>query len=142
MLRILLLCLSLCLANFVTAQILKLSQGAPVICRVTTPAKEWLPSPNEIAALERALPNYLALLARTKGKMPSPNVEYARQYSGIVRGGRKYVYGSYYPASNAPPSFAKAGDCWQTDDGGSRYWSVVFDQESGKIISLTVNGIA
>lgn len=140
--RILLLCLTLSFTDVAPAQILKLSQDTAIVCRINDPAEEWLPSPNEIAALERALPIYLALHAGMKEKMPTPNIEYARQYSGIVQGGRKYIYGRYYPASGAPPFFAKAGDCWQTHDGGPAYWNLIFDPESGKIVSHTVNGIA
>jgi hypothetical protein len=140
--RILLLCLSLCFASVTSAQTLRLSQEAPIICRVEFPAKEWLPSPHEIAALERALPIYLASQARTSERMPTLDVEFDRQYSGIVRRGKKYISGSYFPASKERPFFAKAGDCWLTMDGGSRHWGVVFDQKSGKIIRHTVNGIA
>ncbi len=142
MLRNFLLCMSLCGAGAACAQAPKLSQDAPIICPADAKADEWLPSANQIAAMERALPLYFAAIANQKPRMPAPNFEYARQYSGIIRDGKKIIHGRYYPASDTPPFFAKPGGCWIVMDGGARYWDAEFDPESSTIIAHGVNGKA
>lgn len=141
MLRMPLLCLALCLAGVANARTPKLSPARPLVCRVNAPATEWLPSHRDIAALERALPGYFASQERVGQNMPAPDVEYARQYSGIVQNGKKYITGRFHPPLDAPPSFARDGLCWHSEDGGARHWSVVFDRKSGRIIRHSVNGI-
>jgi len=140
MLRMLFLSLALCAVDIATAQTPELSRIKPTICRVTKPASEWLPTPADITALERALPAYFSSLDSSKRDHPTAGKVYGRQYTGIVRGGKKLIYGSYYPAATERP-FSKPGGCWITADGGSDYWSIVFDPKSKSVIDMFVNGV-
>ena len=60
-----------------------------------------------------------------------------RQYVGLVRGGRRYVYGSFYPDSiDGPPSYVIEVVC----DGGPTYFGVEFDLSRHAFTQLAFNG--
>ena len=103
----------------------------------------WRPTLAEIAALERSLPAALAAAPEARSEdfsnLPS---RWRRQYVGIVRGGRRFVYGNFLPG---PPSVGE--EHWRTEpvvvcDGGPPYFGVEFDARSGRITHLAFNGSA
>src|SRR4030095_16620235 len=72
-------------------------------CSRGTPARgesTWQPSSADIAALEAALPAALATQHRTGAPDWSRAPQgWRRQYVGLVRGGRRFLYGNFYPRS-------------------------------------------
>ena len=103
----------------------------------------WLPSPGDIARLEGELPTAL----RTSPNKAGPDLAGApqgwwRQYVGIVRNGRRSIYGNFFRAS-----YYSGGDKWRTSpfvvcDGGPTFFGVEYDAEKGKIIDIEFNGEA
>ena len=64
-----------------------------------------------------------------------------RQYVGIVRGGRRYIYGNYFPADG--PNHFNA--MWREEpmvvcDGGPRFFGAEFDVAAKRITHLDFNG--
>ena len=126
------------------ATIPSLETTTPTICVANSKDadRESRPTQAQIGALEKSLISYFAALRAERANLPAPGLRYARQYSGVVRDGKKLIYGRFYPSTEPAPSFAKAGDCWVASDGGSRYWDVYFDPKSGRVVGHRVNGVA
>jgi hypothetical protein len=124
------------------AQPPELDQAPGSICAITKSADEWIPTQDEVMALEKALPIYFGKLRLKNSQLPAEGHRYARQYIGITRNGVKLIYGRFYPASDDLAAKAKSGQCWEVSDGGNLYWSVVFKPTTRLFISFTVNGVA
>jgi hypothetical protein len=104
----------------------------------------WNPSTAQIGRLERLLPQYVRAGSDPRRHV-ARNVEYHRQYVGIVVDGRRLIYGNFYPASTFQPVGAMARfDEKSTPvvvcDGGPSFWGVVFDPEADVFSDLQVNG--
>ncbi|MEO6277944.1 hypothetical protein [Roseateles sp.] len=121
-----------------------LERTAATICAVESKAAigEWRPTRAQIRVLENSLGVYFAKLPGAETNLPAPNLVYARQYSGVVREGKRLIAGRFYPAGEPIPRFAKTGACWVTADGGNRYWDVYFDPKTLQVIGHGVNGVA
>jgi hypothetical protein len=110
------------------------SRGAP-----TAVQGVWQPAPQPIVALEALLP--AALRSRRAPGRPALAADltrWQRQYVGIVRAGRRFVYGNFFPRRHG-------GDVWRTRaivvcDGGSDYFGVEFDVAAGSVTRLDFNG--
>lgn len=100
----------------------------------------WQPLPQDIAALEAALPDFL----RTAAPARSPELwkkfaDYKRQYAGIIENERLLIH------LNA---FCDAvGKDWQDEpvgvfDGGDCYFRVVYNLQTGTFERLHINGEA
>ncbi|MET0361951.1 MAG: hypothetical protein ABW048_09405, partial [Sphingobium sp.] len=96
--------------------------------------------PADIVRLETALP---AALHRSRALAGDPAVAglagWRRQYVGIVRKGRHYLYGNFFPAQ------AGGSGEWRLEpvvvcDGGARFFGVEMDVKTGKITHLAFNG--
>ena len=137
-------CLLALSGNAIAATPPILERAAATICAATGKGatQGWTPDQGQIEALEKSLGNYFAKLQEAKSNLPAPEVTYARQYSGVFLEGRRLIHGRFYPGAEPAPTFAKAGDCWVTSDGGNRYWDVYFDPETGRVIGHRVNGKA
>lgn len=87
----------------------------------------WSPTAGEVLVLEEELLKSFAARQKVGLRVPPAN-EYSRQYIGLFIGGRRYIYGNFYPkqASVYSPSQAKA---FVVFDGGPVFWGVVFDVE-------------
>jgi len=117
--------------------------------RAAPPAGEatWQPGAADIAALEAALP--AALTAQREPGQPDWSRApqgWLRQYVGIVRGGRRYIYGSFYPRSIADPAEGRP-DQWLAEphmicDGGPAFFGVEYDVEAGRFTHMSFNGVA
>lgn len=99
----------------------------------------WTPAWSDVAALEAALPAALAAdsLGRTLDGRPPEG--WRRQYVGLVRDGRRYVYGSFLPGRDV------GRVDWRTQpvmvcDGGSSFFGVEYDVAARRITSLAFNG--
>ncbi len=104
----------------------------------------WNPSAVQIERLESLLPKYVRAGVDPRRHVPG-NVEYHRQYVGIVVGGRRLIYGNFYPAAAFRPTgpsdrFDEKSTPVVVCDGGPAFWGVVFDPESNAFLDLQVNG--
>lgn len=115
-------------------------------CSRGTPAPgqdAWGPGAAEIARLEAALP--AALAAQRPGEDWSAFPQnWRRQYVGIVRDGRRYVYGNFYPRS--VDDHAADSGRWRREpmlvcDGGPAFFGAEYDIEAGRISHLAFNGM-
>ena len=103
----------------------------------------WTPALEDVEALEAALP--AALAARPMRDAPDwarLNADWRRQYVGLVRGGRRFLYGSFFPRSLVDDDETAR---WRTQavivcDGGASFFGVEYDAESGRITHLAFNG--
>jgi len=116
----------------------------------------WTPSPEQIARLESTLKAYLADVAsgRRKGvadywRAPSQakaivarGDSYKRQYFGVTEGGRKWILVNSFCEGHW-----KREDYWHdrpviVHDGGSCYFTVLYDPASSQFDKLSINGEA
>lgn len=107
----------------------------------------WQPGAQEIAALEAALP--AALGARPRQPYDpdwsqAPN-GWRRQYVGIVRGGRRFVYGNFFPSEAT--RYGEDRQRWRREpvivcDGGPVFFGAEYDVEARRITHLAFNGMA
>ena len=117
-------------------------------CSRATPAPgdgTWMPGEREIAALEAALP------AALRGQRHEGNERWSnaprgwqRQYVGILRNGRRLIYGNYFPRGAMGDSM---GDRWRHEaimvcDGGPEFFGVEYDVEAGSFTHFGFNGSA
>lgn len=127
-------------------------------CSRGTPAKgeaTFRPDNADIAALEAALagavanresyaPNIGARAVPMPGQPDFSRVPqgWKRQYAGLVRGGRRYIYGNYFPdadfADDARPS--PADTAVVVCDGGPAFFGAEWDVEARKFTHLAFNG--
>ena len=98
----------------------------------------WDPSGEQIGRLEFLLPKYVGNDAGQKLRIPD-NVEYHRQYVGIVVNGKRLIYGNFYPA-NFPDYLDEKSKPVVVCDGGPAFWGIVFDPEANVFLDLKVNG--
>ena len=111
--------------------------------RATPPAGQggWRPAAKDIVALETALPAALADAPQARRMSNgAPPTGWLRQYVGIVRDGRRYVYGNYAPGRDA-----SNGD-WRRRpmivcDGGPDFFGVEYDVEGRRFTHLAFNGM-
>jgi hypothetical protein len=98
----------------------------------------WDPSGEQIQKLELLLPKYVGNDAGQKLRIPG-NVEYHRQYIGIVVNGKRLIYGNFYPA-DFPDYLDEKSRPVVVCDGGPAFWGIVFDPEANLFLDLKVNG--
>ena len=125
------------------AFILPVNAGQSLLrqCSRGTPANVsqfWNPSPEQIRKLESLLPQYLRHGTDRNPNIPD-NVEYHRQYVGIVVDGKRLIYGNFYPAS-VSDLFDEKSMPVVVCDGSASFWGVVFEPESSAFLDLQVNG--
>ena len=115
--------------------------------RSTPPPGEsgWRPGAADIVAMEAAVA--AALRQRRGAGEPDwarfPSI-WRRQYVGVVRGGRRYIYGNAFPVD---PFAASDPDRWRREtalicDGGPSFFGVEYDVEAGRITHIAFNGSA
>ncbi len=119
-------------------------EEAPLLFRqcsrqAPTPAGAvWLPSPEEIAALEADL----AIFAQTDPAVKSSRISgaYRGQYAGFERDGVRLIYASYV-IGNAASMFPD-GAAFVVCDGGAGFWGIVYDPQNRRFSEFEVNGMA
>lgn len=110
-------------------------------CSRTTPnAGEgtWQPNVADIIGLEAALPAALAGTAHAAELARAPQ-GWERQYGGIVRGGRRFIYGNFAPAGTGP-DHASPDMVQAVCDGGPVYFGVEYDVDARRFSHLAFNG--
>lgn len=101
----------------------------------------WRPSAADISALERRLLAALADAPQARAMSNgAPPQGWLRQYVGLVRDGRRYVYGNF-----APQGDVSSSDWRRTPlivcDGGPDFFGVEYDVESQRFTHLAFNGM-
>ena len=117
-------------------------------CSRSTPAAgegSWHPSPSHIAALETALPAALAAYGQHGADFARAPEGWYRQYVGIVRGGRRLIYGNFLPSWIV--EYDAAGGRWRREpvgvcDGGPGFFGAEYDVEAGRFTDFAFNGFA
>jgi len=102
----------------------------------------WQPSEKDLDAFEAALPSALSKSSERETNFGDVLSRWRRQYIGLVRGGRRYIYGNYFPVSMSE-EFPK----WRTEpamvcDGGPAFFGAEFDVQAGRFTQLDFNGVA
>ncbi len=125
------------------AFILPVNAGESLLrqCSRGTPANVsqfWNPSPEQIRKLESLLPQYVRSGSERNPNIPH-NVEYHRQYVGIVVDGKRLIYGNFYPAS-VSDLFDEKSMPVVVCDGSASFWGIVFEPDSSAFLDLQVNG--
>ena len=103
---------------------------------------EWMPTNAEVDELEAQLSNVLARLPESRQRNFSELLaKWRRQYVGIERGGRRFVYGNYF-------TILKEDDHdWRNKpinvcDGGSSAFGVEYDVAAKRVTRIDFNGDA
>jgi hypothetical protein len=111
----------------------------------------WTPASGDIARLEAALAG--AIQARPEirrshfpGDPDWTRVPqgWRRQYVGIVRDGRRFIYGNFFPRSNMEAAIDEALD-WRSRpmavcDGGAPFFGTEYDVQAGRFSQIAFNG--
>ena len=101
----------------------------------------WRPSARDIVALEDRLPAALADAPQTRAMANgAPPTGWFRQYVGIVRDGRRVIYGNFYPERGG------LNHDWRRTpmivcDGGPDFFGVEYDVEGRRFTHLAFNGM-
>lgn len=98
----------------------------------------WTPLAGDIIALEAALPTMLAAQIARRPAFASAPHGWLRQYVGIVRDGRRTIYGNFVPKG------AGAGR-WRTEpiivcDGGESFFGAEYDVVAKRFTQVAFNG--
>ena len=99
----------------------------------------WQPGGADIRALEERLaPALIAEGAKADPDWSPAPRGWVRQYVGIVRGGRRLVYGSFFPSE------AKVDRFWRKPllvcDGGPAFFGVEYDVAAARFTHIAFNG--
>lgn len=99
------------------------------------------PMPTQIDRLDRAV------VSSRNGRLPAGartlrglRSGYAVEVVGIVRSGRRFVYGSYYPLSMQEGLKSASTSPTIVCDGGSRFFGAEIDAGTGRLVHIAFNG--
>jgi hypothetical protein len=98
----------------------------------------WTPSATDLAAMESRIDKIGELKSKSGSDIKNPRQMY-RQYVGILIGGQRFIY--------INGMGEKPDDDWRyrlqdVCDGGSSFWGVVYNVQSGSFSDLETNGVA
>jgi hypothetical protein len=108
----------------------------------------WTPTDRDIQDLEMRLPTFLKEEARRRSRDRDKNdpvevgrnlKDSARQYIGVFWRGRKFIFVNGFPLHER---FDWTRQFVLVSDGGSAFWSVLYDVERKTFEQLSVNGVA
>jgi hypothetical protein len=100
-------------------------------------AEYFVPSAAEVAAFEAALPAALRAEGTRGESIASGLASYGGQLVGIVKDGRRIVFGNFFCGDDDP-----AGRPVLVKDGGACYFHAGYEPGSGLVVDLTINGDA
>ena len=103
----------------------------------------WQPAPSDIAALEAALAAGLAAQRRPGPDWSRAPEGWKRQYVGILRGGRRFIYGNFVPSSAGAAGSQPSR--WRSEvimvcDGGPAFFGVEYDVAARRFTHFAFNG--
>lgn len=101
----------------------------------------WTPQLADIRRFEAALPKapqqpYVPNRAAVRGAPDG----WLRQYVGIVRGGRRYIYGNFVPHEMMNLVPVTQGEAIMIRDGGHSIFGAEYDVQGGRVTHLGFNG--
>lgn len=99
----------------------------------------WLPTEQDVAALEAALPDYLTANDEMFENLPvlwERLSKYKRQYVGYLENGQRVIYVNYF---YNPPDNNWKKEFILVMDGGDSYFNLRFQVETGQFYGLEVN---
>jgi len=104
----------------------------------------WLPSPEQIAQIEPALRHKLCLARKDHPQDPPGSLgDYAIQYLGFERRGRRMIYVNAYRDGEHPRSIGSMKMHWlDVYDGGTSVFAAVYDLRTGTLDGPWFNGYA
>lgn len=112
-----------------------LSPSPPTICKPGA-YNDWLPATAQVEQLEQALSTYFEKPPLADRQLPARGQVYDRQYRGLMRDGRKMIYGSFYPVGRF-----RDDECLIVSaDGGNQLWYLWFDAQDGQIVQFHIGG--
>jgi len=116
-------------------------------CSRSTPKRDkggWTPSVADIARFEAKLSSTLPrvrMVPDSRKKLEGAPKGWIRQYVGIVRGGKRYIYGNFAPASIDDYHAARRKIPIAVCDGGPSFFGAEYDVQKDAISDLGFNGI-
>ena len=116
------------------------SRGVP-----TGYAGHWQPTAEDIAALEAALPAALAAAQPGDASLRGAPHGWRRQYGGFLRGGRRFVYGNFFPrdvGEGRSPDNDWHRAPVMVCDGGHAFFGAEYDVAARRFTRLDFNGFA
>ncbi|WHU03923.1 hypothetical protein [Sphingomonas sp. NIBR02145] len=107
----------------------------------------WTPTVADIARLEAKLPGAFQVAALSPYAykelvLQSAPKGWIRQYVGIVRGGKRFIYGNFAPASVEQYEPGRGRHPIMVCDGGPGFFGAEYDVEMDAISHLAFNGMA
>jgi hypothetical protein len=106
-------------------------------------AGHWLPNADDIAGLEAALPPALNAARPADAEIRSAPQGWRRQYGGFLRGGRRFIYGNFFPretGDNRPSDNDWHRAPVMICDGGPVFFGVEYDAEAGRFTQIAFQG--
>jgi len=114
------------------------SRDAPPMGETT-----WQPTWNEVERFEAALPGALAANPESPDLVDfHPTGEWVRQYVGLVRDGRRFIYGNFAPRFRAGSGIPRMDPSrpMMICDGGPVFFGAEYDVEARRVTHLAFNG--
>ena len=101
----------------------------------------WEPTDSDINAMEAILPRVLASHPEARQVDFSDLLKgWQRQYVGTVRGGKRFVYGNYFPISDTNEMVGWREQPMIVCDGGPQFFGAEFDISAKRITRIDFNG--
>ena len=95
----------------------------------------------DVGRLEKALPAALARAPQARElNIPRVLQGWRRQYVGIVRGGKRFLYGNFFPVHDASEQPTWRSRPVIVCDGGPVFFGVEMEMATGRITHLAFNG--
>jgi hypothetical protein len=110
-----------------------------------SPDGTWTPSPANIAGVEGSICQ-IATLSDKRHAADFVDVQiahpeqYYRQYFGVFRGGRRYIYINAFCGSGRVEFFLWRQSIVGVSGGGNCFWQALYDPLKGEISDLKING--
>ena len=100
----------------------------------------WQPAAADIVAVEAALPAALATRRFTEVDWSAWPQGWRRQYVGKVRGGRRFIYGSFVPRQSGSENASPAPGPEIVCDGGPAFFGAEYEVAARRVSHLAFNG--
>jgi hypothetical protein len=105
----------------------------------------WTPMQSDVDRLEAGLAAHLrSIKAGERMRRSQPTIadrlhEYARQYVGIVAGGKRKIWLTTYRIDESFPA-SRVTEPMMVKDGGDGFWRVTFDPKTSTYSDFNANG--
>jgi hypothetical protein len=100
----------------------------------------WTPSSGDVARFEAALPKALAQRASSSAFFKAAPKGWLRQYVGMIRKGRRVIYGNFFPTGSDGEFNYWRRDAVAVCDGGAAFFGAEFDVDRNTITDIEFNG--